>query len=351
LGALCATCLCRAEVASVPDWLPAEYRFTVNGTAGEVAEIDQTLALMRDSIHPRLRAQMDEAKLGAAIQWTVHVLQPSATNDAAYFNTYRPDYKLVFDRGVLTNRIAKLNTLPTQLNLQLLFDEKRADARRRPIPGVDYPGVAYEDEGSTAHDVRLVLRAPLRDRKFRVLSEIEGATKKGKVEFEWVLLSGSIRNYRYQHYAHGGPMTEVRDFYVRYDVTKSLGPGLVAVFARRNGQLWGVPSFIRVQLDPLCVHRYANNRIEWIDYGEFRDEYKFDGKDRIVGFVRFRKGEIRGAPFSARGEYVRDTYSDDVPRTVSSVRYAVKDGKLTYQISDECVRRKLEILFIDTKGL
>lgn len=240
-------------------------------------------------------------------------------------------------RATLTNRASRLSLLTPRVNLSLVYDDKDRGAVPCTIPGVDYPGVTSEDEGTTAHDIRFVLRAPKCKRRLRV----RAASTYGHVmEFRWIVLAGSADIPGWER-REVTPNSQLQDVFVRQDRIKKGSPVLVTVFAREKGRMWGPPSFIHVEADLLCKHQYFKNDIFSIDYGDFSDTYNLDEKGRIMGFERLDKATLVKTRFSNHGEVVLDVYPNDTPKVTRKVQYDVKDGKLRYQVLDEDINYKV----------
>lgn len=337
---LCAATVCRAETALVPAWLPEDQRLEVEGASNEIAQVEQTLALMCDSLHPKLRAMMKEGDLGPTLEWIVHISQPgAATNETVYLESYRkPLLPSAFDANLLTNRAAHLSIIPTRVIPCLVYDDGKRDSVPRAMPGVDYPGVSYEDEGSTINAIVLTLRAPKWLRKFKVNTSVPSLRPVGH-EVKWAVLRGTAYVPKGVAVLQPGACGSGQVGAI-YTVVKNNKETLVAVFAREIGGLWGPPSYIRIAVDPLCVHTYADRQIVDIDYGTFRDWYKVDGEKRIYGFTRILPGQFRGDEYSNFGEKILETYPDDKPKKTRKVKYSIRDGKLFYRLSDEEIQYK-----------
>jgi len=348
LAAMCG----HADQVAVPDWLPEDFRFAVS--SNEAAEVEQTLTLMRDALHPKLIEMMWAADsttnnqqlttnnypalLGPTLQWIVHVSQPGKSDEAGYFETFKPGYQLTFDRTTLTNRASRLSLLPPVVKLALVYDDKNRGAVTRAIPGVDYPGVTSEDEGTTAHDIHFVLRAPKCKRRLRVRA---ASTQGHEMEFKWLVLTGSAEIPGWER-REVTSNSQLQDVFVHQDRIQKGSSVLMAVFAREKGRMWGVPSFIHVEADALCRHEYFNGEILAVDYGDYRDTYNLDEKGRIMGFERLDKSSLSKTRFSNQGEVVIEAYPNDTPKVTRKVKYFVEDGKLNYKVLDEDVHYKME---------
>jgi len=344
LLAFVALLLCHPALATfIPDWLPEEYRFEVNGSSNEVTEVEETLRLMRDALHPKYLAMMRAAEtnelagIGSTLQWIVHVSQPGVvTNEMVYFNTYKSSYQCVFDRNLLTNRAARLSIVPQRVKLSAVYDDGSPTSVRRLIPGVHYPGVAYEDEGSTPFNVRIALRAPGVRRRLRIRTEASCGTP-GLVAFKWSAPSLWTKIQSEKNFAF-----EIWDALInRNHLSKKTNVLRYLVFAREGHGLWGVPSTVEVRADEFCAHKYdAHEMIDTIDYGDYVDYYEHDEKGRITGLTRKSKDALSCQRFSCDGELITEAYSSGAPKTTRKVRYYIEDNKLRYDVLEDEISHK-----------
>jgi len=333
---------CRAAVASVPSWLPTECRFEVSGDSNEVRQVEATLAAMRDSLNPNLREVVEKNNyLGPCLQWIVRWSRQGIANEAQYLSkTAHPESFTVadFDMDRLTNTIRRMSYLPYTVKLSLVYDDRTLSPVSRAIPGVDYPGISAEDAGSTNSVVKIVLRAPKKNRRFRILAEASPPCRQ-EVELKCVVLNGYAAIYGVPNDIRSNGCMR-RDMNFSYEHAQKT-PVTVAFFARAKGGLWGPPSFVHVRTDELCRHTYDRRGIiESIDYGDYADFYRLDEKDRIMGFTRRQAGMIRGDEYSCTGELIVEAYPNEMPKVAHRVRYYVSDGKLKYEELDADIRYK-----------
>lgn len=254
--------------------------------------------------------------------------------------------------------------LPTIVFLQSVYEEYEASPIRRATPLVDYPDPREEVSFETPFGIGIVLRAPEFKRKFRFRATAWPA--RPDTEFYWTPLQKGRAGLA--AYARNEELRPERGFCeVTVSWSSVASRADVAVFAAAPDGPPGPPSIISFYRAPNESRAYdGKGRIAKIRYDQAKvampllysdklwtDEYEYDVLGNPIGFTRTKKGGFLQDRFSAEGEFVEETHSNDSPKITRRVRYfpAPEDpSRLLYELGSDTLTRPMKPLARRSRG-
>ena len=347
------------------DLLPANamFQLVVGPAAEDRVMAERAIATATNAVPEMLRASFVQMKVFAPmIQWILRRCRPGVTNEESYVSAaahpavWRAQD---FDLSAIATfaRSKACQGVPMIAAAQILYEEYKTYPIKRAEPLVDYPDPRPEVTFAEPSSIGVVLRAPEARRKFRLRAKAWPVTDEA-VTFKWVVLSGGYQDYYMR-------LSSIQD---RADLVLEKGycdcsiiwgavnvRHDVAVFARYGDGPYGPPAIISFYRIPNEERRYAGDAalptveylkrdviIPWLYQNKaWTDDYLLDMNGNVSGFTRMRKNGFRGERFSARGEYIVESYADDSPKIAQKVRYFTDphdSNTLDYEITDEEVR-------------
>ncbi len=257
------------------------------------------------------------------------------------------------------------NSIPMMAVLRPVYEDYKLNPIRRAEPFVDYSDPRPEEIYSFPFSLAIVLRAPERRRKFRILAT--GWPFSGEsVSFKCVsatlygVQSRFIREHNWDTPLEKGFM----------DLTLNWDGALrrdVLVFARYGEGPWGPPSIISFYRIPNENRQYdREGRIQSIEYRAsadvipqlyqnkpWKDFYEYDSLGNVVGFLRTRAGQFQEERFFTPAERVVETYPSDLPKLTNMVRYFTSPADplmLDYEITDEEIHHPARVFTPRDRG-
>ncbi len=337
---------CAIGGSLIPEWVDVDSRFEVEGTPEDVGTIIETLELMRDSFSPELRDFLQKCDMmGSQLQWLVHQNIAENTNHIFYARSYIQDAKTRrltvkdFNREALVELATECRDVPPIVRLEFVFDDVEYKVKRA-MPGIDYPGVSYEDAGSTSRTLRFCMSAPKYRRNLVVQADV-WPYRPDQVDIWWLYSPAIGAKVKSAKKNNRGMISH---FEVECEKFEGQGEMVICVFARvKNGGDWGAPSFIRIRLDDLGKKIYSNKIVVGTKFDSFTDWYRLDANGEVMGFSRVCGPLLRGDDYSILGERVVEEYSADIPKTTLPVEYKIIDGKLDFDVLTELRHYKHEV--------
>ena len=351
-------CEWAGENPRVAALMPANvaFNFAVVGDSNSASRVTNILSETADAIDPTLRGNLERlGLLNPTLQWLVRSCRPGITNAAIYLsaNAHPAAFsEQDFDAAILKAAAQSITSrgiaLPVRVKVEYLDGSIPLSKAE---PSVDYPDAMPEETFALPFGVGIVLRAPERQRKFR-LSASTFPTPGLAVKYVWKASRGVV--------IRPWPMTlaEVPDRGFAEVTVDAASCGVRAdifVFAQMANGLYGPPSVVSIYNPPLAKRAYAKGKLQSISYlneskdvlydispiwapREWKDDFALNGKGRIVSFTRTTKGSFTEEPFSAIGELVLSMSSSGIPLVTRKVEYFVspETGALGYRpVGDE----------------
>ena len=327
------------------------FNFAVVGDSNSASRVAKTLEETAEAIDPALRKSLEQhGLLNPTLQWLVRSCRPGVTNAATYLtaNAHPAAFsEQDFDAATLKAAARSITgrgiALPVRVKVEYLDG---AIPLSKAEPSVDYPDAMPEETFALPFGVGIVLRAPERQRKFR-LSASTFPTPGLAAKYVWKATRGVV--------IRPWPMTlaEVPDRGFAEVTVDAASCGVradVFVFAQMANGLYGPPSVVSIYNPPLAKRAYAKGKLQSISYlreskdvlydigpiwapREWRDDFALNGKGRIVSFTRTTPGSFAEEPFSAIGELVLSMSSSGIPLVTRKVEYFVspETGALCYR--------------------
>ena len=346
-------CEWAGENPRVAALMPANvaFNFAVIGDSNSASRVTKILSETTDAIDPTLRGNLERlGLLNPTLQWLVRSCRPGITNAAIYLsaNAHPAAFsEQDFDAAILKAAAQSITSrgiaLPVRVKVEYLDGSIPLSKAE---PSVDYPDAMPEETFALPFGVGIVLRAPERQRKFR-LSASTFPTPGLAAKYVWKASRGVV--------IRPWPMTlaEVPDRGFAEVTVDAASCGVRAdifVFAQMANGLYGPPSVVSIYNPPLAKRAYAKGKLQSISYlneskdvlydispiwapREWKDDFALNGKGRIVSFTRTTKGSFTEEPFSAIGELVLSMSSSGIPLVTRKVEYFVspETGELGYR--------------------
>lgn len=351
----------RRKVDRFPANMP--FQLVTGADPADRAMAEAALATVATSMPRHIRDYFVRHRLLAPVQqWMIRRAHPSVTNEEAYLKAVA--HPVVwkardFDLARLAKLSAQLtsNTVPVMAVLHSVYGEFAPSPIRRAEPLVDYPDPRPEETYATPFGVSVVLRAVERRRKFRFVAS--GYPFGGRnVTFKWVPVGASVGGFPWEDWRERQNVSPERGC-GEVQVWWGGGRRDVLVFARYGEGPWGPPSVVSLYSLPNERRQYdREGRIASIEYAEdgevipqlyqnkpWKDLFVPDSLGNVTGFLRTRRGQFREERFSGRGEFILETYANDLPKTAQKVRYFTRPDDpttLDYELADETVEYKLQ---------
>ena len=346
-------CEWAGENPRVAALMPANvaFNFAVVGDSNSASRVAKTLEETAEAIDPALRKSLEQhGLLNSTLQWLVRSCRPGVTNAATYLtaNAHPAAFsEQDFDAATLKAAARSITgrgiALPVRVKVEYLDG---AIPLSKAEPSVDYPDAMPEETFALPFGVGIVLRAPERQRKFRLSASTFPAPGMA-AKYVWKATRGVV--------IRPWPMTlaEVPDRGFAEVTVDAASCGVradVFVFAQMANGLYGPPSVVSIYNPPLAKRTYAKGKLQSISYlkesknvpydigpiwapREWRDDFALNGKGRIVSFTRTVPGSFAEEPFSAIGELVLSMSSSGIPLVTRKVEYFVspETGALCYR--------------------
>lgn len=346
-------CEWAGENPRVAALMPANvaFNFAVVGDSNSASRVSKILSETADAIDPTLRGNLERlGLLNPTLQWLVRSCRPGITNAAIYLsaNAHPAAFsEQDFDAAILKAAAQSITSrgiaLPVRVKVEYLDGSIPLSKAE---PSVDYPDAMPEETFALPFGVGIVLRAPERQRKFR-LSASTFPTPGLAAKYVWKASRGVV--------IRPWPMTlaEVPDRGFAEVTVDAASCGVRAdifVFAQMANGLYGPPSVVSIYNPPLAKRAYAKGKLQSISYlneskdvlydispiwapREWKDDFALNGKGRIVSFTRTTKGSFTEEPFSAIGELVLSMSSSGIPLVTRKVEYFIspETGELGYR--------------------
>ena len=346
-------CEWAGENPRVAALMPANvaFSFAVIGDSNSASRVTKTLEETAAAIDPALRKTLEQhGLLNSTLQWLVRSCRPGITNAAAYLNVNahpaafrEQDFDAATLKAAARSITGKGIALPVRVKVDYLDDSIPLS---RAEPSIDYPDAMPEETFALPFGVGIVLRAPERQRKFRLSASTFPAPGMA-TKYVWKATRGVV--------IRPWPMTlaEVPDRGFAEVTVDALYCGTradVFVFAQTANGLYGPPAIVSVYNPPLAKRTYAKGKLQGISYlkesknvpydigpiwapREWRDDFALSGKGRIVSFTRTVPGSFVEEPFSAIGELVLSMSSSGMPLVTRKVEYFIspETGTLGYR--------------------
>ena len=350
-------CEWAGENPRVAALMPANvaFNFAVVGDSNSASRVAKTLEETAEAIDPTLRGNLERlGLLNPTLQWLVRSCRPGVTNAATYLtaNAHPAAFsEQDFDAATLKAAARSITgrgiALPVRVKVEYLDG---AIPLSKAEPSVDYPDAMPEETFALPFGVGIVLRAPERQRKFRLSASTFPAPGMA-AKYVWKATRGVV--------IRPWPMTlaEVPDRGFAEVTVDAASCGVradVFVFAQMANGLYGPPSVVSIYNPPLAKRAYAKGKLQSISYlreskdvlydigpiwapREWRDDFALNGKGRIVSFTRTTPGSFAEEPFSAIGELVLSMSSSGIPLVTRKVEYFVspETGALCYRPAGE----------------
>lgn len=331
------------------------FNFAVVGDSNSASRVAKTLEETAEAIDPALRKSLEQhGLLNSTLQWLVRSCRPGVTNAATYLNANahpaafsEQDFDAATLKAAARSITGRGIALPVRVKVEYLDG---AIPLSKAEPSVDYPDVMPEETFALPFGVGIVLRAPERQRKFRLSASTFPAPGMA-AKYVWKATRGVV--------IRPWPMTlaEVPDRGFAEVTVDAASCGVradVFVFAQMANGLYGPPSVVSIYNPPLAKRTYAKGKLQSISYlkesknvpydigpiwapREWRDDFALNGKGRIVSFTRTVPGSFAEEPFSAIGELVLSMSSSGIPLVTRKVEYFVspETGALCYRPAGE----------------
>ena len=346
-------CEWAGEDPRVAALMPANvaFNFAVVGDSNSASRVAKTLEETAEAIDPALRKSLEQhGLLNSTLQWLVRSCRPGITNAATYLNASAHPAAFReqdFDAATLMAAARSITgrgiALPVRVKVEYLDG---AIPLSKAEPSIDYPDAMPEETFALPFGVGIVLRAPERQRKFR-LSASTFPTPGMAAKYVWKATRGVV--------IRPWPMTlaEVPDRGFAEVTVDALYCGTRAdifVFAQMANGLYGPPAIVSIYNPPLAKRTYAKGKLRSISYlkesknvpydigpiwapREWRDDFALSGKGRIVSFTRTVPGSFAEESFSAIGELVLSMSSSGMPLVTRKVEYFIspETGTLGYR--------------------
>ena len=342
-------CEWAGENPRVAALMPANvaFNFAVVGDSNSASRVAKTLEETAEAIDPALRKSLEQHGL-------VRSCRPGVTNAATYLNANahpaafsEQDFDAATLKAAARSITGRGIALPVRVKVEYLDG---AIPLSKAEPSVDYPDAMPEETFALPFGVGIVLRAPERQRKFRLSASTFPAPGMA-AKYVWKATRGVV--------IRPWPMTlaEVPDRGFAEVTVDAASCGVradVFVFAQMANGLYGPPSVVSIYNPPLAKRAYAKGKLQSISYlreskdvlydigpiwapREWRDDFALNGKGRIVSFTRTTKGSFTEEPFSAIGELVLSMSSSGIPLVTRKVEYFVspETGALCYRPAGE----------------
>ena len=331
------------------------FNFAVVGDSNSASRVAKTLEETAEAIDPALRKSLEQhGLLNSTLQWLVRSCRPGVTNAATYLNANahpaafsEQDFDAATLKAAARSITGRGIALPVRVKVEYLDG---AIPLSKAEPSVDYPDAMPEETFALPFGVGIVLRAPERQRKFRLSASTFPAPGMA-AKYVWKATRGVV--------IRPWPMTlaEVPDRGFAEVTVDAASCGVradVFVFAQMANGLYGPPSVVSIYNPPLAKRTYAKGKLQSISYlkesknvpydigpiwapREWRDDFALNGKGRIVSFTRTVPGSFAEEPFSAIGELVLSMSSSGIPLVTRKVEYFVspETGALCYRPAGE----------------
>lgn len=345
-------CEWAGEDPRVASLMPANvaFNFAVIGDSNSASRVAKTLEETAAVIDPGLRKTLEQyGLLNSTLQWLVRSCRPGVTNSTTYLAVKNhpaafreQDFDVVKLKAVAASLTGKTIALPVQVKVEYLDDPVPLSKAE---PCIDYPDIMPEETFAQPFGVGIVLRAPERQRKFRLSASTYPFSGRA-LKYEWRTTGGvKLRPWP-------ATLAEVPDRGFAEATVDALYCGTradILVFVQSANGLYGPPAIVSVYNPPLAKRTYAKGKLQSISYlkdsknvpydispiwapREWRDDFALNGKGRIVSFTRSIPGSFEEEPFSAIGELVLSMSSSGIPLVTRKVEYFIspETGVLGY---------------------
>lgn len=348
----------------VTDVLPANLplQLAVGPAPEDRLAAEAAVAAVTNNIPDDLRRLADRLRLTAPlVQRMLRRHHPGVTNEALYLTARaHPAVWRTNDFDIAALAAATKALTPYDIPLACMLTDVGESYRPAPLPTarplVDYPDPLPERTYASPFGIGIVLRAPQRRRTFRFAARSWPITDPS-VRFLWRVISpGGASGVKIAPFRGNNDLRPDRGFAeIQLDWPALRGRVDIAVFAQVKGGTYGPPSVISFCKVPNERRTYLKDgSLGAIDYTapltppsplfaakNWIDSYTLDGKGRILGFTRKRKGDIFGTDFGHADETVQECHPDGMPFKTTHVRYTLTDGVLTWRETDETRTYKL----------
>ena len=346
-------CEWAGENPRIAPLMPANvaFNFAVIGDSNSASRVTKTLEETAAAIDPALRKTLEQhGLLNSTLQWLVRSCRPGITNAATYLNVNahpaafrEQDFDAATLKAAARSITGKGVALPVRVKVEYL---EGSIPLSKAEPSIDYPDAMPEETFALPFSAGIVLRAPERQRKFR-LSAFTFPTQGVATKYVWKASRGVV--------IRPWPMTlaEVPDRGFAEVTVDALYCGTradILVFAQMANGLYSPPAIVSVYNPPLAKRTYAKGKLQSISYlrgsknvpydigpiwapREWRDDFAQSGKGRILSFTRTTPGSFTEEQFSAIGELVLSMSSSGIPLVTRKVEYFIspETGTLGYR--------------------
>ncbi len=346
-------CEWAGENPRVAALMPANvaFNFAVVGDSNSASRVAKTLEETAEAIDPALRKSLEQhGLLNSTLQWLVRSCRPGVTNAATYLNANahpaafrEQDFDAATLKAAARSITGKGIALPVCVKVEYLDG---AIPLSKAEPSIDYPDAMPEETFAVPFGAGIVLRAPERQRKFRLSASTYPLPGRA-LKYEWRTTRGvKLRPWpttiaEVQKNGFAEATVDVLYCGTRADIF---------VFAQAANGLYGPPAVVSIYNPPLAKRTYAKGKLQSISYlkesknvpydigpiwapREWRDDFALNGKGRIVSFTRTTPGSFAEEPFSAIGELVLSMSSSGMPLITRKVEYFIspETGTLGYR--------------------
>ena len=346
-------CEWAGEDPRVVSLMPANvaFNFAVIGDSNSASRVTKTLEETAASIDPELRKALEQhGLLNSTLQWLVRSCRPGITNAATYLNANahpaafrEQDFDAAMLKAAARSITGKGIALPVCVKVEYLDG---AIPLSKAEPSIDYPDAMPEETFAVPFGAGIVLRAPERQRKFRLSASTYPLPGRA-LKYEWRTTRGvKLRPWpttiaEVQKNGFAEATVDVLYCGTRADIF---------VFAQAANGLYGPPAVVSIYNPPLAKRTYAKGKLQSISYlkesknvpydigpiwapREWRDDFAQSGKGRILSFTRTTPGSFTEESFSAIGELVLSMSSSGMPLVTRKVEYFIspETGALGYR--------------------
>ena len=346
-------CEWAGEDPRVAALMPANvaFSFAVIGDSNSASRVAKTLEDTAAAIEPALRKTLEQhGLLNSTLQWLVRSCRPGITNAATYLNANahpaafrEQDFDAATLKAAARSITGKGLALPVCVKVEYL---EGSIPLSKAEPSIDYPDAMPEETFAVPFGAGIVLRAPERQRKFRLSASTYPLPGRA-LKYEWRTTRGvKLRPWpttiaEVQKNGFAEATVDVLYCGTRADIF---------VFAQAANGLYGPPAVVSIYNPPLAKRTYAKGKLQSISYlkesknvpydigpiwapREWRDDFAQSGKGRILSFARTTPGSFTEESFSAIGELVLSMSSSGMPLVTRKVEYFVspETGTLGYR--------------------
>ncbi len=346
-------CEWAGEDPRVAALMPANvaFSFAVIGDSNSASRVTKTLEETAEAIDPALRKTLEQhGLLNSTLQWLVRSCRPGITNAATYLNANahpaafrEQDFDAATLKAAARSITGKGIALPVCVKVEYLDG---AIPLSKAEPSIDYPDAMPEETFAVPFGAGIVLRAPERQRKFRLSASTYPLPGRA-LKYEWRTTRGvKLRPWpttiaEVQKTGFAEATVDVLYCGTRADIF---------VFAQAANGLYGPPAVVSIYNPPLAKRTYAKGKLQSISYlkesknvpydigpiwapREWRDDFAQSGKGRILSFTRTTPGSFTEESFSAIGELVLSMSSSGMPLITRKVEYFIspETGALGYR--------------------